>query len=111
LAAEEEQPIAKQDTKKSEGAKVEAVELVGGQKYTLEISGDGNGKITFDAEAGGMIGCAEANGTVQGGKLLLTAFGREFEGNFTSASQATVNYKGIEKPEDTGSAVATLTKC
>lgn len=108
MAAEEE-PIAKQATGKSEEKK-QAVDLVDGAKYTLEISGDGNGKISFDAEAGGVIGTADANGSISAGKIVLTAFNREFEGVFSSGTSANLTWKQVDKPDVTGTAVATLTK-
>ena len=81
-------------------AKAETVELVAGQNYNLDL-GDGQ-KISFQAEAGGIIGTADANGSIQGGKLVLTAFGKEYEGSFTSATQANITWKSIEKADETG---------
>lgn len=63
------------------GVKIDQVELKAGQKYQLKTD-DGN--FDFTAEAGGIIAGEGVNGSVQAGKIIFTAKGKEYEGQFSS---------------------------
>ena len=61
--------------------KINLVELQAGKKYCIKTD---HGNYDFVAEAGGIIAGEGINGTVQGGNIIFTADGREYEGHFSS---------------------------
>ena len=72
------------------GVKLEQVELKAGQKYSLKTD---DGAFEFVAEAGGIIAGEGVNGSVQAGKIIFTAKGKDYEGNFSSPVMATCSWK------------------
>lgn len=76
-------------SEKSAG-KVDLVELKAGQKYSLKTD---DGSFEFVAEAGGIIAGDGINGSVQAGKILFTANGKEYEGSFASPNLANCSWK------------------
>ena len=70
--------------------KIDKVELTAGQKYTIKTD---DGAYPFSAEAGGIIAGEGINGSVQAGKIIFQAGGKDYEGNFASATLANCTWK------------------
>ena len=66
------------------------VEIKAGQKYNLKTD---DKAFDFVAEEGGIIAGEGVNGSVQAGKILFTANGKEYEGTFSSPITATCAWK------------------
>lgn len=72
----------------SKSINIEVVELTAATNYKVSGCGaDGALAFTFTAEEGGTF-AGEANGTVQAGKLVMSAGGIDYEGSFTSKTAA-----------------------
>lgn len=72
------------------GPVVDKVELTAGQKYTVKTD---DASYAFTAEAGGIIAGEGINGSVQAGKIIFQAGGKDYEGNFASANLANCTWK------------------
>ena len=83
--------------------KIDMVELKAGQKYSLKTD---DGVFEFVAEAGGIIAGEGINGSVQAGKIIFTAKGKEYEGQFGSPVLASCTWK--DQAGKTGQAAVTL---
>jgi len=91
----------------SKSINIEVVELTAATNYKVSGCGaDGALAFTFTAEEGGTF-AGEANGTVQAGKLVMSAGGIDYEGSFTSKTAADATWKDAQGA--TGSSKLTIT--
>jgi len=92
----------------SKSIAIEAVELTAGASYTVTGGGaDGTLAFKLTAEAGGTF-AGEANGSVQGGKLIMSAGGIEYTGSFSSKTVVEATWKDASGA--TGSSMLTFTQ-
>lgn len=91
----------------SKSIQIEVVELTAGCNYKVSGCGaDGTLAFTFCAEVGGTF-AGEANGTVQAGKIVMSAGGIDYTGSFTSKTVADATWKDAQGA--TGSSQLTFT--
>jgi hypothetical protein len=80
---------------------------VPGAKYNISGCGaDGNVTVTMTAEAGGTF-TGDANGGVQGGKLVMQAAGIDYTGSFISKDKCEAQWK--DPSGSNGSGLLTFT--
>lgn len=92
----------------SKSIQIEVVELTPGANYKVSGCGaDGTLAFTFVAEVGGTF-VGEANGSVQAGKLVMSAGGIDYTGTFGSKTVADATWTDAQGA--TGSSQLTFTK-
>ena len=74
----------------SSSVKAAAVELAAGSTHTFKVEA---AVYKFEVEAGGVISGEKITGSVHSGKVIFTAEGTEYEGNFTGPNVIDATFK------------------